>query len=118
MKCTLFFLAWVAERWPDLVREAIDDGHEIASHGYAHELVLHNFEERFYDDIRKGKHIIEKAGGVEVKGYCCPGFSVTLETPWSFRNACGRLAMSTIAASFQGAAATEGFRTPIPIHMC
>ncbi|MBK6776631.1 MAG: polysaccharide deacetylase family protein [Flavobacteriales bacterium] len=39
VKCTLFFLAWVAERWPHLVREALADGHEVASHGYAHELV-------------------------------------------------------------------------------
>jgi polysaccharide deacetylase family protein (PEP-CTERM system associated) len=84
VKCTLFFLGWVAERWPDLVREAIDDGHEIASHGYAHELVYTISEERFYDDIRKGKDIIEKAGGVEVKGYRCPGFSVTIQTPWFF----------------------------------
>ncbi|MBK8497830.1 MAG: polysaccharide deacetylase family protein [Flavobacteriales bacterium] len=83
-KCTLFFLAWVAERWPELVKEAAADGHEIASHGYAHELVYTISEQRFYDDIRKAKHIIERAGGVEVKGYRCPGFSVTTETPWFF----------------------------------
>jgi polysaccharide deacetylase family protein (PEP-CTERM system associated) len=84
VRCTLFFLAWVAERWPELVHEAIADGHEIASHGYAHELVYTITEQRFYDDIRKAKDIIEKAGGVEVKGYRCPGFSVTAETPWFF----------------------------------
>ena len=84
VKCTLFFLAWVVERWPHLVREAVADGHEIASHGYAHELVYTISEQRFFDDIRKAKDIIEKAGGVEVKGYRCPGFSVTVETPWFF----------------------------------
>jgi polysaccharide deacetylase family protein (PEP-CTERM system associated) len=84
VKCTLFFLAWVAERWPHLVKEAVADGHEIASHGYAHELVYTISEQRFYDDIRKAKDIIERAGGVEVKGYRCPGFSVTTETPWFF----------------------------------
>ncbi len=84
VKCTLFFLAWVAERWPQLVREAVADGHEIASHGYAHELVYTITEQRFFDDIRKAKDIIERAGGVEVKGYRCPGFSVTVETPWFF----------------------------------
>lgn len=84
VKCTLFFLAWVAERWPDLVKEAVDDGHEIASHGYAHELVYTITEQRFFDDIRKAKDIIERAGGTEVKGYRCPGFSVTVETPWFF----------------------------------
>ena len=84
VRCTLFFLAWVAERWPHLVLEAVADGHEIASHGYAHELVYTIHEQRFFDDIRKAKDIIEQAGGVEVKGYRCPGFSVTVETPWFF----------------------------------
>lgn len=84
VKCTLFFLAWVVERWPELVKEAVDDGHEIASHGYAHELVYTISEQKFSDDIRKAKDIIERAGGVEVKGYRCPGFSVTTGTPWFF----------------------------------
>lgn len=84
VKCTLFFLAWVVERWPHLVREAIADGHEIASHGYAHELVYTITRERFAADIRKAKDIIEQAGGVKVNGYRCPGFSVTAATPWFF----------------------------------
>lgn len=84
VRCTLFFLSWVVERYPDLVKEAIDDGHEVASHGHAHELVYTIGEHRFFDDIRKAKEIIERAGGVEVKGYRCPGFSVTVETPWFF----------------------------------
>ncbi len=84
VRCTLFFLAWVAERWPELVKEAVGDGHEIASHGYAHELVYTIGREHFAQDIRKAKDIIEQAGGVEVKGYRCPGFSVTVETPWFF----------------------------------
>ncbi len=84
VRCTLFFLAWVAERWPDLVKEAVADGHEIASHGYAHELVYTIGEQRFFEDIRRAKGIIESAGGAEVLGYRCPGFSVTVETPWFF----------------------------------
>ena len=84
VKCTLFFLAWVAERWPHLVREALADGHEVASHGYAHELVYTIPRERFAADIRKAKDIIEQAGGSKVLGYRCPGFSVTVETPWFF----------------------------------
>lgn len=84
VRCTLFFLGWVAERWPDLVKEAVDDGHEVASHGFAHELVYTITEQRFSDDIRKAKDIIERAGGKEVLGYRCPGFSVTAKTPWFF----------------------------------
>ena len=84
VKATLFFLAWVAERYPHLVREAVAGGHEIASHGYAHELVYTITREKFFADIRKAKDIIEHAAGVKVLGYRCPGFSVTTETPWFF----------------------------------
>jgi peptidoglycan/xylan/chitin deacetylase (PgdA/CDA1 family) len=61
VKATLFFLGWVAERWPQLVKEAVRDGHEIASHGYAHELVYSITHERFLSDIRMAKDIIEQA---------------------------------------------------------
>ena len=40
------FLGWVAERFPHLVREAAARGHEIASHGYAHELVFRQLDRR------------------------------------------------------------------------
>ena len=36
---TFFFLGWVAERFPALVRKVSAAGHEIASHGYHHQLV-------------------------------------------------------------------------------
>ena len=81
---TIYGVAMAMERNPAAVEAFLKAGHEIASHGYAHELVYTISEQRFYDDIRKAKDIIERAGGVEVKGYRCPGFSVTLETPWFF----------------------------------
>lgn len=84
VRTTLFFLAWVVERYPHLVREAVQGGHEIASHGYAHELVYTKDRAGFLADISRSKDIIEQAAGVAVKGYRAPGFSVTPETPWFF----------------------------------
>lgn len=84
VRTTLFFLAWVAERYPHLVREAVAGGHEIASHGYAHELVYRQDRSTFLADITKAKDIIEQAGGSAVHGYRAPGFSVTKATPWFF----------------------------------
>lgn len=81
---TLFFLAWVAERYPHLVREAQAGGHEIASHGYAHELVYRQDAATFSADIRRAKDILEQVAGVAVHGYRAPGFSVTERTPWFF----------------------------------
>lgn len=84
VRTTLFFLGWVAERHPQLLREAVAQGHEVASHGYAHELVYKHDRRHFTEDVRRAKGIIEDAAGVTVRGYRAPGFSVTKETPWFF----------------------------------
>lgn len=81
---TCFFLGWVAERFPDLVREAVRRGHEIASHGYAHRLVYEMTEEEFYQDALRSKNLLEDIAGTEVLGYRSAGFSLTKRTPWFF----------------------------------
>ena len=83
-KATCFFLGWVAERFPWLVREARERGHEIASHGYSHTLCYEMTPAEFLADIIRAKKIIEDAGGTRVLGYRAPGFSVTEKTPWFF----------------------------------
>ena len=115
VKCTLFFLAWVAERWPHLVREALADGHEVASHGYAHDLVYTISREKFSADIRKAKDIIEQAGGASVLGYRCPGFSVTVQTPWFFDEvrAAGYVYDSSVFPGSRGHGGLPGAK-PVP----
>lgn len=84
VKGTCFTLGWVARRFPAVVRRAAEQGHEIASHGYGHE-VLHNLTpQRFFEDLRAAKSAIEDATGLPVKGYRAPGFSVSKRTPWAF----------------------------------
>ena len=39
IKITFFILGWVAERYPDLGRQITAAVHEIASHGYSHQLI-------------------------------------------------------------------------------
>jgi polysaccharide deacetylase family protein (PEP-CTERM system associated) len=84
VKVTCFFLGWVAERFPALVREAINRGHEVASHGYAHQLVYEMSADAFLRDITRAKSLLEQIGGAAVCGYRAPGFSVTSDTPWFF----------------------------------
>ena len=74
---TCFFLGWVAQRYPQLVREAQSLGHEIASHGYAHRLVYQMTPQAFLEDISRSKKLTEDIAGHEVLGYRAPGFSVT-----------------------------------------
>jgi polysaccharide deacetylase family protein (PEP-CTERM system associated) len=81
---TCFFLGWVAERFPALVREAAANGHEVASHGYAHVLAYQQTPSEFYTDVRRTKDFLEGITGRAVLGYRAPGFSVTKDTPWFF----------------------------------
>jgi polysaccharide deacetylase family protein (PEP-CTERM system associated) len=81
---TFFFLGWVAERHPDLVRETLRRGHEIATHGYAHKLIYNQTREEFKYDIQKAISILENISGQKIIGYRAPGFSITPETEWAF----------------------------------
>jgi polysaccharide deacetylase family protein (PEP-CTERM system associated) len=83
VRATCFFLGWIAERYPHLVRAASDAGHEIASHGYAHELIFRQSEAVFYEDVRRAKGLLEDVSGRPVLGYRAPGFSIVKETPWA-----------------------------------
>lgn len=84
VKVTCFFLGWVAERFPHLVREAANRGHEVASHGQAHQLIYTQTRAEFAADIRRAKHVLEDITGQYVEGYRAPGFSITTATPWAF----------------------------------
>jgi len=83
-KATFFVLGWVAERHPELVKVLAKQGHEIASHGYGHELVTHQTEDDFREDVRRSKHILEDLSGRKVFGYRAPSFSITDRTSWAF----------------------------------
>jgi polysaccharide deacetylase family protein (PEP-CTERM system associated) len=81
---TFFFLGWVAEKYPYLVKETLRRGHEIATHGYAHKLIYNQTREEFTNDIYKSLSILENISGRKVIGYRAPGFSITPETEWAF----------------------------------
>jgi len=85
MKATFFVLGWVAERHPGLVRSLSREGHEIASHGYSHELVTAQSPESFRIDVRKAKQILEDVIGKPILGYRAPSFSITMQTRWALK---------------------------------
>lgn len=82
-RATFFILGWIAERCPDLVREIAGEGHEIASHGYSHQLVYMMARDEFREDIRRSKEILEDIGKVKVCGYRAPSFSITKDSLWA-----------------------------------
>lgn len=82
-KATFFILGWIAERCAGLVEEIAAAGHEIASHGYGHELICKQDETDFARDLGRSKKIIEAISGRPVTGYRAPSFSITPETSWA-----------------------------------
>lgn len=83
-KATFFTLGWIGERYPKLVRDIVDNGHEVASHGYAHLRASDQTKEAFYADIHLAKILLEDIAGHEVKGYRAPSFSISGRNLWAF----------------------------------
>lgn len=83
VKATFFMLAWVAERYPELVREIVDKGHELANHGYDHKRITNFNRVQFKEDLVKSKRILEDISGVEVKGYRAPSYSISADNLWA-----------------------------------
>ncbi len=80
---TFFTLGWVAERYPEMVRRIVREGHELASHGYGHQRVTDLSEAQFYDDIHRAKDLLEDIGGQPVLGYRAPSFSIGASNLWA-----------------------------------
>ena len=82
-KATFFFLGWVAERCPQLVKDVDREGHEIASHGYDHDLVYNMTAESFRANLRRSKQMLEDIIGKPVWGYRAPSFSIVRDSIWA-----------------------------------
>jgi polysaccharide deacetylase family protein (PEP-CTERM system associated) len=82
-KGTFFILGWIAERYPQIVKEIDRRGHEIGCHSYYHKLVYEMSIEDFKEDTEKAKAILENVIGKEVCGYRAPSYSITKKSFWA-----------------------------------
>ena len=80
---TFFVLGWVAERCPNLVKAIVDEGHELGSHGYSHQLIYKQSQSVFKEETLRSKKLLEDIGGVEVKGYRAASYSITRQSLWA-----------------------------------
>lgn len=83
IKATFFVLGWIAERLPDIVLDISKRGHEVACHGYGHELVYTLAPEAFRADVRRSKAFLEQLTGTPVLGYRAPSYSITQKSLWA-----------------------------------
>ena len=80
---TFFILGWVAERFPELVRDIHAAGHEIGSHSYWHRLIYEMTPEEFRDDLRRAAAAIGSVTGMPVQSFRAPCFSITGKSLWA-----------------------------------
>ncbi len=83
-KATFFTLGWVADKFPQLVREIVSQGHELASHGTHHQRASDQDRQTFKSDVGDAKRLLEDISGVEVVGYRAPSFSFTKQNEWVY----------------------------------
>ncbi len=83
IKITFFILGWVAERYPELVKTIHAQGHEIASHGYSHQLIYKQDPKVFFAETAKSKQILEDLAQVQVTGYRAASYSITRKSLWA-----------------------------------
>lgn len=88
LRATFFTLGWVAERSPELVRRIQKAGHEVASHGYSHQLVYSQTPEVFREETRKSKSILEDITGQPITGYRAASYSITAQSRWALDILC------------------------------
>lgn len=82
-RATFFTLGWVAEKSPELVRLIRKEGHEIASHGYSHQLIYNQTPEVFREETRRSKAVLENITGEPITGYRAASYSITNESRWA-----------------------------------
>jgi polysaccharide deacetylase family protein (PEP-CTERM system associated) len=83
-QATFFVLGWVAKTHPRLIHEIANRGHEVACHSLEHRRVYQMTPEEFAADTRAAKQVLEDAGGVAVRGYRAPSFSINMRSLWAF----------------------------------
>jgi polysaccharide deacetylase family protein (PEP-CTERM system associated) len=80
---TFFVLGWVAERYPQLVKDIAAAGHEIACHGFSHRLVYEQSPKEFHDETLRSKNLLEEITGVAVFGYRAASYSIVRKSLWA-----------------------------------
>ncbi len=83
IKATFFVLGWVAERTNSLILEIAKRGHEVACHGYSHQLVYNQSPDVFRQETIRSKSLLEDIIQQPVRGYRAASYSITRRSLWA-----------------------------------
>jgi polysaccharide deacetylase family protein (PEP-CTERM system associated) len=81
---TFFVVGWMAEKYPEIIREISDRGFEVGSHTHLHQLAYEQDRKTFYNDVEKSIKTLEDCTGEKVTSFRAPGFSITENNKWAF----------------------------------
>jgi polysaccharide deacetylase family protein (PEP-CTERM system associated) len=84
VSATFFVVGWIAEKYPEIVREISNQGYEVGSHTHLHQLVYEQDRKVFYNDVEKSIKTLEDCTGKKVTSFRAPGFSITENNKWAF----------------------------------
>jgi len=83
VKATFFVLGWVADRNKSLIKEIAQRGHEVASHGYSHQLIYNQSQKVFREETIRSKLLLEDIVQAPVRGYRAASYSITKDSLWA-----------------------------------
>lgn len=83
---TFFVVGWMAEKYPQIIREISDRGYEVASHTHLHQLAYEQKRKTFFNDVEKSIKTLEDCTGKNVTSFRAPGFSITKKNLWAFED--------------------------------
>lgn len=84
LSATFFVVGWIAEKFPEVVREIASKGYEIGSHTHLHQLAYEQDRKTFKKDVEKSIKTLEDCTGKKVRAFRAPGFSITESNKWAF----------------------------------
>jgi len=83
IKATFFTLGWMAERYPQMIKRMVDEGHELASHGWSHVRVTMQKQTEFREDVIRTRALLEDISGTQVRGYRAASYSIGADNLWA-----------------------------------
>ena len=116
VSASFFVLGWIAEKYPEIIRDISDRGFEIGSHTHLHQLVYEQDRKIFYNDVEKSIKTLEDCIGKKITSFRAPGFSITENNKWAFE-VLYELGITKDSSVFPAARAHGGlpsFRSSIP----
>jgi len=83
-KATFFCLGWIAETYPEVIKDIVARGYEVGTHTRMHQLVYEQTPKEFNNDVEFSVKTLEDITGQKVKYFRAPGFSIREDNKWAF----------------------------------